>query len=178
MHRTSRVLCATLLSCLVAFAAPALALTTVSGTALDLTDTTPGQDLWRFDLSVNGVFAINDKLDIAFNDSYSSLASLGSPASFSISVTQPNPATLLSGHYVATYTLAGPSAASNAFAVGLVRSTSTLPTGLSFVFTPFGQASQFGLATIIASPVPESSTLAMLATGLLAVAFLRRKRRV
>ena len=153
MHRTSRVLCAALLTSLAAVATPALAITTVSGTALDLTDTTAGEDLWRFDLNVNGVFANGDMLDIAFSDaSYSSLASLGSPPSFNISVTQPNSAVLISGHYVATYAGAGPSAASNAFAVSLVRSTRTQKSNRPVNGPPSSRAAT--MASIARCPVP------------------------
>lgn len=65
----------------------------ITYTATDLTDTTPGQDLWRYRYAVSGPLAAFNSFDIRFSPAalYSALAASTASSRVNLFVTQPDP---------------------------------------------------------------------------------------
>ena len=153
MLRASHALSATMLALLAAVAAPAHAVVTVTGTATNLTDTTPGQDLWRLDFSIAGAMASGEFVNLALSSSlFSNVAQLGAtPAGYSANLAAP---AFFGDSFHYTITDAGSAATTTPVALSVVR-IGTLPSTIAY--TTNTNASGFGNATLT-SPRPGAGT--------------------
>lgn len=180
MFRPLHALSATLLACLAAVAAPSLAQTapvTVDVVATDLVNTT-SQDLWQFDLTVNGQMASNAQLRISLSPSlFSDVSVVSTAAGYATSIEESFGSRLLA------ITDNGSPAATSSFSVqlALVHGSLLLPAVVDMAAlyrsSPAAADDFVDLRAfdMIPSAVPEASTLSMLGLGLVVLAMgLRR----
>lgn len=145
----------------------------VSYRALDLADTTAGQDLWQIDFTVTGGLALFESVNILFDAaSYAGIGVLGGDARLSIQAIDPLPALPADGSLTLTATEAVPSP--------VFASAQVVWSGTG---TPGSQAfevldDQFNVtATGMTSAVPEPSAWLLWALGAVAACTARACRR-
>jgi len=161
----------------------ALASAGVSYTVTDLPDTTPGQDLWRYQYSIGGPLAAFNAINLLFAPTdYSDLSVIGSTARVSALAAQPDPTFPADGMLTVT-------------ALNLLLATDVETVDLDFIwlggtgrapgaqdyqvldenFIEVGSA-RTRLTGTQGGPqvVPEPSPLALLAAAVLALLTLRR----
>jgi len=154
--------------------AGAAASNTVTFFASDLTDTTAGQDLWRYDYQIGGPIDAFGSVNLLFPaNNYSELMVLSAAADFAPSLVQPDSGLGTDGILYATHTF------------GLAAAT-TAPLSLSFVWTSTGMPGSQAfevidgqgalMATGVTTAVPEPSSALLMIGGLVGVAALRRRR--
>lgn len=92
-----------LLSLLFFFAAGSASAYTVTYKAVDLTDTTVGEDLWQYRYVIGGNFDAFDAVEIIFDaDKYSALDGDSAVGPWTVLITQPDPALPAEGLVLAT----------------------------------------------------------------------------
>jgi hypothetical protein len=152
---------------------------TITFTATDLPDAVPGQDLWHYQYTVNGIFVAFGGFEVLFDAGRYSLLQDPAPAvngDWSVVITQPDAGLGTSGLYTATALTGAPSLA-NTFALDFVWLGSGNPGSQpfdvfddSFALIAQGSTTARGGST----PVPEPTSIALVAAGLL---LLRRVRK-
>ncbi len=165
-----------LLGSALAWAGAASALT-ISFTAVNLANTSPGQDLWRYQYTLNGAVSQFDVIRLSFDDQLYGTLSNGQPSTSTSLQVQPllQPATGIDGSFALR--VIGPST------VYSDRSGVSVDVVWKGVGTPgaqpFALLSQSGatLLTGTTSTVPEPTGTAMMALGLLWLASRQARRR-
>ena len=157
--------------------------TTITFTASDLTDTTPGEDLWQYSYLVSDhVFPADTGFTIYFDyRSFDDLAIGPIPAGWDLLVAQPNPALPDDGFFDALAS-SNPASLSDPFLVSFVWSGTGAPASQRFeVYTLPAQGGidivEEGRTTSSFSAIPEPGTILLVGAGLLGLAAARRGRR-
>ncbi len=174
-----------MISALLLFSASISSATTITYTATNLTDTTPGEDLWQYSYTVSG-YTFDTDFGFAIRFDYTLYSALEDPPPFVNAdwdpiVIQPDPALPDPGTYDA---LARVDAASLAdpFTVAFLWLGTGTPGAQPFDVYSFtsGVVEVFeeGQTTPAAAPVPEPATLLLFGPGLAALGYARKRRRV
>lgn len=152
---------------------------TISFTATNLADTTPGQDLWRYSYTLNGAVSQFDVFTFTFDDLlYGTLSNPQPGTSASLQV-QPlvQPATPTDGTFgvrVSQAPVGGSYVNRTGVAIDFVWKGVGTPSAQPFtLFNSSGTVLQTGTT----APVPEPGTYAMMAIGLLLLAARRYSKR-
>ena len=155
---------------------------TVEFLAIDLTDTTPGEDLWRYDYTVTGSFQQAWFFDVLFDASlYRTLKDPSAPNLDwdAIILQQPNPGELPPfdrGIFDAFALINNPSL-SGSFSVSFIYLGPGTPGSQMFeVFDAGANSVETGLTSPLAGEVPEPATAALVGFGLIACAILYRRK--
>lgn len=185
MIRASHTLSATLLAGLAMLCAPAHAqfggggasVPAVTLTLTDIVDVTPGADLWHLSFSVAAGLQNGSVLTIPFADSYwGAISNVTQPAAFApgSAVTPGIPQTDLTFKNTGATTVGSSVFGMDAVRELYIASGTTLKLQ-NLTGTPGLRTVTWAAATPPA-PVPEASTLSMLAAGLVAMGWLRRRQ--
>lgn len=146
--------------------------TTITFTAVDLVNTTPGQDLWQYRYTVNGSFVAFGGFNLLFDAGLYTLLQDPAPAvnaDWTVVVTQPDAGLGTSGLYTATALTGSPSLA-DAFTLDFVWLGTGKPGSQPFeVFDDSFSVIEVGRTTVPrgGTPVPAPTTLVLLASGLM-----------
>lgn len=165
------VLLASLCAASMAWAVPS-----VTYSAIDLADTTVGEDLWRYDYSVSGPLLAFEQINVFFvQTSYASLASLSNDATIDVLPTQPDTSLPADGYVTVT-------------ALNPLTASDKANLSVSFVWKGAGAPGSQAFETLddqfnvvgggITQAVPEPSSVAMMLAGIgLALPLAARRRR-
>jgi hypothetical protein len=157
--------------------------TTINYTAVDLANTLPGQDLWQYRYTVNGSFVAFGGFDVFFDASLYTLLQDPAPAvnsDWSVVITPPDAGLGTSGLYTAT-ALSGTPSLANAFTLNFVWLGAGRPDSQTFdVFDDNFLTVEQGSTTLPRenTPVPEPTSLLLVACGLLLLRFLRKSKSI
>ncbi|WP_088279352.1 PEP-CTERM sorting domain-containing protein [Ideonella sp. A 288] len=150
---------------------------TISFTTTNLADTTVGQDLWRYNYTLNGAVTQFDVMRLTFDDVLYGTLSNGQPATSTSLQVQPlvQPAAPTDGSF--GLRVIGPTTTyNNRTGVSVDFVWKGVGTPGAQPFTLFNQAGTT-LQTGTTAPVPEPGTYAMMAVGLLLLAARRYRKR-
>jgi hypothetical protein len=171
----SLLVAAASLAALGSAAAPAASATTILYEAIDLGDSTPGEDLWLYRYRVSdATFGAGTGFSIFFELGSAESLAAGTPANadWDVLAVQPD-AALVSDGFLDALALAGPASLVGVFEVSFVWLGAGTPGSQPFVLydTSF-QTIESGETL----PIPEPATLAGVALGVAALAARRRAR--
>jgi len=150
---------------------------TITYQASDLPDTTPGEDLWQYQYTVNANLHAFDGFNVFFSPAlYASLEASPAPPNADWFVTTvPIDAALPADGVYNALALSDNPALSPPFSVSFVWLGSGTPGAQTFeIFDPTFTITETGVTTLAA--VPEPASVALLCVGLLAVIGLSRRR--
>lgn len=154
----------------------AAAAVSVGFVATNLADTVAGQDLWRYDYTLFGGLSDGHSVSLLFSPStYAQLVSLGADTRLAAFAAEPSPTVPFDGMFQLS-ALFGPIAAADpapTAALQFVWSGSGTPAEQPFEHL---NDSFSVVGTGVTAPVPEAGTAAMLASGLVALGWLARRR--
>lgn len=159
--------------------------TTIEYIASNLADVTPGEDLWRYDYTVTGrSFLQSQFFDIYFQPTlFAALAAGAAPnTDWDVAVLQqPTPGNLppFDRGMFDAFALSDDASLTGLFSVSFIYLGSGSPGSQAFeIYDAGSNLLETGVTTPLGGAIPEPSTLALLAGGLLVGALkLRRTRR-
>ena len=156
--------------------------TTISYQASNLSDTTPGEDLWQYSYSLSG-YSFNQNYGFTILFDYLLYSNLEDPPPFvnsewDLLVFQPDLSLTAGGVYDAL-ALVDSASLADAFTVSFVWLGSGTPGFQPFqVYNPDFETIESGRTTSGAAAIPEPATLLLLGSGLISFTGIRKKLRI